>query len=171
MVLNFRGLQTFFSILYGCLFQQWIGYFFFFQEFLYHLNCTALVKDITSLFLVSTGTNFRNRYLSVLFKNTRKLCHSLQEHFNSHYSDLWKTVKNNFKSFNTFVLKWTGITRAFGAQFPTPSFCYFFFILLKGSIRKHLNGGGADRLKTLIETPFPQCLPHKAAEFKDFNSL
>lgn len=42
---------------------------------------------------------------------------------------------------------------------------------LKGSIRKHLNGGGADRLKTLIETPFPQCLPHKAAEFKDFNNL
>lgn len=53
-------------------FQQWIGYFFFFQELFHHLNCTALVKDITSLFLVSTGTNFRNRYLSVLFKNSRK---------------------------------------------------------------------------------------------------
>lgn len=153
------------------MFQQWIDYFFFSQELFYHLNSIALVKDITSLFLVSTGTNFRNRYLSVLFKNSRKLCHSLQEHCNSHHSDLRKMEKNHFKSFNTFEFTWTGITRPFGAQFPTPNLCHFFFTVLKGSFRKHLNGGRDDRLKTLIETPFPQCLPHKAAEFKDFNRL
>lgn len=42
------------------------------------------VKDPASLFLVSRGMIFRNRYLLVLFKNTSKLYYSLQEHFNSH---------------------------------------------------------------------------------------
>lgn len=121
-------------------------------------------KD-TSLFLVSTGMIFRNRYLLVLLKNTRKFCYSLQEHFNSYYSGLWQMV-NSISKLQHLCVKVNRDSEGFWSLVPHTQFVLFLFhTVLKGSIRKHLNGGGADRLKTLIETPFPQCLPHKAAEY------